>query len=173
MNALEAIHARQSIRAYQPRPIEPEKLEAILSAANRAASAANLQAYQIYVVRAAATKRALVAAAAGQAFLATAPVVLVFAVDPGRSAVKFGARGEQVYCMQDACAAVCNAMLAAVELGLGSCWVDAVDEALAGRILGLPDRHRAAVFLPIGYSAETPPGTPRRALTDLVTDLGV
>ena len=172
MNVLDAINARQSIRAYQTRPVEPEKLEAVLAAANRAASAANLQAYQIYVVRRAALKQALVAAAAGQQFLATAPVVLVFAVDPGRSAAKYGARGEQVYCMQDACAAVCNAMLAAVELGLGSCWVDAVDEALAGKVLGLPAGQRAVVFLPIGYPAESPPRTPRRALADLVTDLG-
>jgi nitroreductase len=172
MNVLEAINTRQSIRAYQARAIEPEKLEAVLSAANRAASAANLQAYQIYVVRDDARKQALAAAAAGQKFLATAPVVLVFAVDPARSAAEFGPRGEQVYCMQDVCAAVCNAMLAAVELGLGSCWVDAVDEASAGKTVGLPASQRAAVFLPIGYSAETPPQTTRRALSDLVKDLG-
>lgn len=171
MNVLEAIHARQSIRAYQTKTIEPEKLEAILSAANRAASAANLQAYQIYVVRSAFARQALVAAAAGQAFLATAPIVLVFAVDPSRSAAKFGGRGEQVYCMQDACAAVCNAMLAAVELGLGTCWVDAVDETLAGKIIGLPAGQRAAVLLPIGYPAEAPPRTTRRALSDLVVDV--
>ena len=171
MNVLEAIDARQSIRAYQPKPIEPERLAAVLAAANRAASASNLQAYQIYVVRDEARKQALVAAAAGQKFLATAPVVLVFAADPGRSAAKYGLRGEQVYCMQDACAAVCNAMLAAVELGLGTCWVDAVDAALAGRAAGLPDGQQAVVLLPIGYPAETPPRTPRRALTDLVVEL--
>jgi nitroreductase len=172
MNVLEAINARQSIRAYQTRAIEPEKLEAVLAAANRAASAANLQAYQIYVVREDARKQALAAAAAGQKFLATAPVVLVFAVDPSRSAAEFGSRGEQVYCMQDACAAVCNAMLAAVELGLGSCWVDAVDEASAGNAVGLAAGQRAAVILPLGYPAENPPRTTRRPLSDLVRDLG-
>jgi nitroreductase len=172
MNVLEAINTRQSIRAYQARAIEPEKLEAVLSAANRAASAANLQAYQIYVVRDDARKQALATAAAGQKFLASAPVVLVFAVDPGRSATKFGARGEQVYCMQDACAAVCNAMLAAVELGLGTCWVDAVDEGLAGQAVGLPAGQRAVVILPLGYPAETPPRTTRRELSELVRDLG-
>jgi nitroreductase len=172
MNVLEAIHVRQSIRAYQARAIEPAKLEEVLSAANRAASAANLQAYQIYVVRDEARKQALVAAAAGQKFLATAPIVLVFAVDPVRSAAKFGPRGEQIYCVQDACAAVCNAMLAAVELGLGTCWVDAVDEALAGKAIGLPAGQRAAVILPLGYPTENPPRTSRRALSDLVRDLG-
>ncbi len=171
MNVLEAINARQSIRAYQSRPVEPEKLEAVLSAANRAASAANLQAYHIYVVRDDARKQALAAAAAGQKFLASAPVVLVFAVEPARSAAKYGPRGEQIYCLQDACAAVGNAMLAAVELGLGSCWVDAVNEDLAGQALGLPAGRRAAVILPLGYPAEQPPRTSRRALSDLVTDL--
>jgi nitroreductase len=171
MNALEAIDARQSIRAYQLKPIEPEKLAAILAAANRAASAANLQAYQIHVVRDDTRKQALVAAAAGQKFLATAPVVLVFAADPARSAAKFGLRGDKVYCVQDACAAVCNAMLAAVELGLGTCWVDAVDEALAARAIGLPAGQRAVVILPVGYPAETPTRTTRRALSDLVVDL--
>jgi nitroreductase len=73
--------------------------------------------------------------------------------------------------MQDACAAVCNAMLAAVELGLGTCWVDAVDEASAGKAVGLPVGQRAVVLLPLGYPAETPPRTTRRALSDLVTDL--
>jgi nitroreductase len=63
-------------------------------------------------------------------------------------------------------------MLAAVELGLGTCWVDAVDEALAGKAIGLPAGQRAAVLLPIGYPAETPPRTTRRALSDLVTDMG-
>jgi nitroreductase len=171
MNVLEAINARQSIRAYQPRPVEPEKLEAVLSAANRAASAANLQAYHIFVIRGGARNPARAAAAAGQKFLATAPVVLVFAVEPARSAANYGARGEQIYCLQDACAAVGNAMLAAVELGLGTCWVDAVNETLAGQAIGLPAGQRAAVILPLGYPAEQPPPTSRRALSDLVTDL--
>jgi nitroreductase len=64
-----------------------------------------------------------------------------------------------------------NAMLAAVELGLGTCWVDAVNENLAGQAIGLPAGQRAAVILPLGYPAEQPPPTSRRALSDLVTDL--
>lgn len=170
MNVVDAIYARQSIRAYQPKAIPPEQLEVVLQAANQAPSAGNLQAYRIYVVRQQATKDALVAAAAGQKFLASAPVVLVFAVDPARSSGKFGRRGEQVYALQDACAAVSNAMLAAVQVGLATCWVDAVDEAAAGRAVGLSAGERAAVLLPIGYPAEAPPKTSRRALSDLVVE---
>jgi nitroreductase len=63
-------------------------------------------------------------------------------------------------------------MLAAVGLGLATCWVDAVDEAAAGKAIGLPAGQRAVVLLPVGYPAESPPRTTRRALSDLVTDLG-
>jgi nitroreductase len=172
MNVLEAIAARQSVRAYQPKDIEPAKLEAVLQAANQAASAANLQAYRIYVVRGADAKAGLVAAAMGQKWLAQAPVVLVFCADPACSAQKFGPRGADVYCVQDACAAVGNAMLAAVGVGLASCWVDAVDAKLAAQAIQCPDSLRPVVILPLGYAAETPARTPRRSLSDLVVDLG-
>jgi nitroreductase len=171
MNVLEAINARQSIRAFKATEIEPEKLEVILSAANRAPSAGNLQAYHIYVVKNQQIKEQLVEAAAGQKFLAQAPVVLVFCVDPQRSKEKFGDKGEKTYAMQDTCAAVCNAMLAAVELGLGSCWVDAVNENLAAKIINAKPGHIPAVILPIGYPAENPPKTSRRELSDIVTEV--
>ena len=48
MEYFEVVEKRQSIRKYQSRPIEPEKLEAILKAANQAPSAGNFQAYEIY-----------------------------------------------------------------------------------------------------------------------------
>ncbi|MGC8743257.1 MAG: nitroreductase family protein [Verrucomicrobiia bacterium] len=171
MNVLEAINARQSIRAYKPIEIEQEKLKIILSAANRAPSAGNLQAYHIYIVKKQQIKDRLVEAAAGQKFLAQAPIVLVFCTDSQRSKEKFGDKGEKVYAMQDTCAAVCNAMLAAVELGLGSCWVDAVNESLAAKIINAKHGHIPAVILPIGYPAENPPKTTRRELSDIVSEV--
>jgi nitroreductase len=62
-------------------------------------------------------------------------------------------------------------MLAAVEFGLGTCWVDAVIEDLASKAIGLPAGQRAAIILPLGYPAEQPPRTSRRPLSDLVTGL--
>ncbi len=170
MNVIKAINKRQSIRAYQQKEVEPEKLEAILSAANRAPSAGNLQAYQIYVIRKEEMKQKLAEAAAGQNFLAQAPVVLVFCSVPERSKEKYGEKSV-VYAMQDACAAVCNVMLAAVELGLGTCWVDAVIETLAAKAINAKNGHIPEVILPIGYPAEKPPYTTRRELSDIVTEV--
>lgn len=44
------LFTRVSIRKYQPTPVEPEKLEAILRAAMQAPSAANQQPWEFYVV---------------------------------------------------------------------------------------------------------------------------
>ncbi|HNQ88817.1 MAG TPA: nitroreductase family protein [Verrucomicrobiota bacterium] len=169
MNTLDAIQARRSVRAFQPRPVEAEKLDALLNAINQAPSAGNLQAYQVYLVRRETTRQRLAAAALGQKFLAQAPMVLVVCACPSRSA-KYGQRGAELYCLQDATVAVAYGQLAATALGLASCWVGAFDESQVKEVLGLPAAERPVAMLPIGYPAETPPRTPRRWLTDLVKE---
>jgi nitroreductase len=170
MNVLEAIQTRRSIRAFQQRAIEPGKLRTVLEAVRQAPSAGNLQAFHVHVVRDEANKRALAAAALGQEFLASAPVVLVFAAQPSRSA-KYGRRGAELYCIQDATIAVTYAQLAAAELGLATCWIGAFDEAVVARGLRLPATERPVTILPLGYAAESPNPKSRRALEDLVTGL--
>ena len=49
--ALAAIAARRSIRRFEDRPVEPEKLRAVLDAARLAPSAANAQPWAFVVVR--------------------------------------------------------------------------------------------------------------------------
>jgi nitroreductase len=166
----ETVRARRSVRAYQSRPVEPAQLEAILDAANRAPSAGNLQGYEIHVVRDAAARRALARACLDQLFVAQAPVALVFCADPARSGAKYGRRGEELYCVQDATIAAAYAQLAAAALGLGTCWVGAFDETQVARVLRLRAGLRPVAILPVGWPAETPAPTPRRALSDLVRE---
>ena len=78
MEFFDVLEARRSTRLFKPESIAPAALERILDAVNRAPSAGNLQAYEVYLVRDALQKDALVTAAGGQDFLAQAPVVLVF-----------------------------------------------------------------------------------------------
>ena len=170
MNLFEAIEARQSIRAYQPKEIEPSQLEAVLQAAQRAPSAGNCEAYQIYLVRDPALKRALAEAALKQEFVAQAPVVLVFCTLPNRAA-RYGKRGEQLYCLQDATIAAAYAQLAATALGLATCWVGAFSEESVVEALELPPSQRPVAILPVGYPAEQPARTPRRSLKEMVQEL--
>jgi nitroreductase len=168
MDFFDVVSKRHSIRAYKDQPIEPEKLQRILEAINRAPSAGNLQAYEIYMVCEVKSKIALVKAAYDQEFLAQAPVVLVFCAHAARSAGKYGKRGIELYCVQDAAIACAFAMLAATALGLSTVWVGAFDENEVRYILNAPQAHRPVAMLPVGYAAETPQIRPRRRQNDLV-----
>jgi nitroreductase len=172
MDLFDAIKARQSVRAYQAKEIEADKVNAILAAANQAPSAGNLQAYQIYLIRDAKLKRALARAALGQDFVAQAPVVLVFCAHPARASARYGKRGERLYSLQDATVAVAYAQLAATALGLATCWVGAFDDDQVIRAMDLSAAQHPVAILPVGYPAEVPARTPRRALDDLVSDKG-
>jgi nitroreductase len=164
----QAISARQSVRTYQATAVNDARLEKVLTAANTAPSAGNLQAYEIVVVRHAATRSALATAAHGQAFLAQAPIVLVFFADPARSAARYAGRGERLFCIQDATIAACYAQLAATDLGFGTCWVGAFDDKRVAQAVAAPPHLRPVCLLAIGSTAERPSYTSRRQLSDLV-----
>lgn len=168
MDFFTVLQERHSVRAFAERPVEPEKLQAVLEAANRAPSAGNLQAYEIYVVTRPTVLKALMRAAFEQKFVAQVPVVLVFCAHPVRSARSYGERGATLYSLQDATIACAYAQLAATALGLGSVWVGAFDEDAVRKALGVGKELVPVALLPIGYAAEKPEITPRRALDDLV-----
>jgi nitroreductase len=168
MEFFDALQARHSVRAYADAPVEEDKLVKLLEALNLAPSAGNLQAFEVYVITHADQRSELVVAASGQDFLAQAPVVLVFCAHAARSIGKYGQRGANLYCLQDATIACTYAMLAATALGLSTVWVGAFNEGEVSRIIDLPQAHRPVAMLPIGYAAEKPSIRGRRSQGDLV-----
>jgi nitroreductase len=165
------VRARHSVRAFADQPVGLEMLRRILDTATRAPSAGNLQAYAIYAVAKRSAREALARAAFDQAFVAQAPVVLVFCAHPARSARRYGDRGWTLYCIQDATIACAYAQLAATALGLATVWVGAFDEDAVRRALDVPPDLRPVAILPIGYPAEAPEITGRRTLEDLVRSI--
>ncbi|OQA41185.1 MAG: Oxygen-insensitive NADPH nitroreductase [Chloroflexi bacterium ADurb.Bin325] len=170
MELSELIHARRSVRAYQDRPVEAEKVKTLLDLVDRAPSAGNLQAYEIYRVSAPRVRAAL-ARAADQSFIAQAPLILVFFANPGRSARKYGTRGKELYALQDATIAATYAMLVAQDLGLSTVWIGAFDDAGVTAAVSAPGDWVPIAVLPIGYAAEKPDASSRRNLAELVHDL--
>jgi nitroreductase len=168
MDFFALVQKRRSVRAFVERRVEPEKLDAILEAANRAPSAGNLQAYEIYAVTRKATLRALADAALGQEFVAQAPVALVFCAHPGLSSRKYGRRGASLYAVQDATIACAHAHLAAAALGLASVWVGAFNDEAAREAIAVGQDLAPIAILPIGYPAEDPETSPRRPLAGIV-----
>ncbi len=168
MDFFEVIRTRRSIRRFKNRPVEEEKLNAVLEAANAAPSAGNLQAFEMYVVRNPAALMQLAGLLPPMEFFAEVPVVLVFCANPERSVIKYSDRGRTLYAVQDATIACTHAMLAATALGLASVWVGAFPEQAVAKSLALPAAYRPVALLPIGYPAETVEPRTRRALKDLV-----
>ena len=168
----EVVKTRQAIRAFQNKPIEPAVIQQIFDTINRAPSAGNLQAYEIYAVTRRESLNALVPAARlktrGQEYIAQAPIALVFCAHPARSTPRFGSRGETLYCVQDATIACAYAQLAATALGLATVWIGSFDEAAVRQAIGANEDVRPLIILPMGYAAEKPDLSTRRSLDDLV-----
>lgn len=166
MEFVEVLTQRRSVRAYKPQPVEENKLTRVFQAANMAPSAGNLQAYKVFVVREQAKRDDLAKAAHDQGFIAQAPVCLIFCADPDRSAAKYGKRGKELYSVQDATIAGTFAMLAAVDLGLATVWVGDFDEQKVQQVLSAKSVRPVAMFS-LGYAAEQPEPSPRRALEEI------
>lgn len=162
MDFLELVKTRRSVRVFLPTEVEEEKLQQILEAAKWAPSAGNLQARDFIIVRNPEKRRQLAEAAYGQDFIAEAPVVLVVCANRGKSAKRYGRRGESLYCIQDATASVENILLMAHAVGLASCWVGAFDEEEVKEKLNIPEDVMPVAILPLGYAAEKPIAPSRR-----------
>lgn len=171
MTFLELAKARYSVRAYQSRPIEPEKLEKILEAGRAAPTACNYQPQRIYVAKS-KESRAKLAAVCRYTF--DAPVVLVVCYDRAQEWKNqlmpgYGS-GET-----DAAIVCTHMMLQAWALGIGSCWVGYFNANEVAKALALSESLTVCALLPLGYAAEgTVPGAShlrRKAPNEMITVL--
>jgi len=150
MNVIDAIKTRKSVRAYLDKPVENEKLDTILKAARLAPSAVNLQEWRFVVVRDSDKRKKLVEAAKGQTFVGEAPVVLVACAETDNHVMTCG----QLCYPIDVAIALDHITLAAVELGLGTCWIGKFDEKKVKEILGIPEEIRVVGLMPLGYPSD-------------------
>jgi len=105
-------------------------------------------------------KEAVADAAFNQDFIAEAPIVLILCANQDRSAVRYGARGRDLYSIQDATIAASYAQLASTALGLGSVWIGAFDEFAVKKIISAD---KPIAIIPIGYPDEKAEETKRRS----------
>jgi nitroreductase len=162
MSVLETIKRRQSIRAYESREVEEEKLLAILEAGRLAPSAVNFQPWTFVVIR---KDRARLKTVYDRKWFLSAPVVIAVCIDRGRAWKRADGRS---YADVDAAIAMDHMILAATELGLGTCWVGAFNKEDACRALDLPENIEPMLFTPLGYPAQQPTRQPREPLDKIV-----
>jgi nitroreductase len=167
MDIFDVIRGRRSIRAYQSKPVDKEKIRRLLESAILAPSEGNLQSWKFFVVENDEKRRELVKAAGNQTFISEAPVAIVVCTDSAATA-PYGIRGKTLYCIQTSGAAVQNILLSAYAMGLGTCWVGAFREEEVSKSLGLPNHLRPVAIIPVGYPAENPEMRKRKTLEEVV-----
>jgi nitroreductase len=154
----DSIRIRKSVRSYLDRPVEKEKLDRVLNAVRLAPSASNRQEWRFVVVTDPEKRRRLAEAAAGQRFVAEAPVVIAACAETDG---KIMSCGQACYPI-DVAIAIDHLTLAAVAEGLGTCWIGSFDPDTVRRILEIPEQIVVVELLPLGYPKDPKPVTKSR-----------
>ena len=142
--------ARFSLRNYDSRPIEQEKIDCLLECVRLAPSAVNFQPCVFYVV----TDQALLAQLQdcyNRDWFKTAPMCIV-AYGNHQQAWHRKLDGKD-HTDIDVAIAVDHLTLAAVDMGLGSCWICNFDAQKCAQVLDLPEGVEPIAMVPIGYAA--------------------
>jgi nitroreductase len=174
MNFMEIARSRQSCRSYdQGRPVEQEKLDAILEAFRLSPSACNGQPYHLTVCRGeAASKVAAATTGLGMnKFAAQAPVLLVISEKPYVKTAALGAKvkGNDYRSMDIGIAAAYLTAEAAAQ-GLGTCILGWLDDEKIRKICSLDAPVRLVITL--GYPKDDCLRSKKRKdLDELVTYL--
>lgn len=161
---IDLLRGRRSVRKYENRAVEPEKIDLLKEAVLRSPSSRNIKPWTFIFV----DDRSLLSELArskphGAGFLENAALGVVVCADAGKSDTW----------IEDCSIASIIVQLAAQAVGLGSCWVQIRGRAHADgkpsedhvrRILGVPDAFAVESIVSIGYPAEKKAGIPKEAL---------
>jgi nitroreductase len=153
MEFMDLVKQRYSVRAYDSRPVEDEKLEYVLEAARLAPTGSNRQAFQLIVIRTKGRREEMNRLYRGQWF-ADAPIVICAVARPDY--------GLNIGIVMD------HLILAATDQGLGTCWIGAFDHDAAREILGIPDDMAPVIMATLGYSADKPRTKSRKEMDEIV-----
>ena len=151
---MEEIFKRISVRKFEDRPVEQEKIERIMKAAMQAPSAGNQQPWEYYIVRNKDVIQKLSGCSPYSSCAANAPAVIVPCLKA--EGLHFPELGEI-----DLAITTEHVLLEAVSQGLGGVWLavapfeDRMEKADAA--LGIGETLHVFALVPIGYPAEDHP----------------
>ena len=164
MDCSEIFEKRYSVRAYKPDPVETDKLNEVLEAARMAPTAANRQPFQLIVIHTKGRETEL-KRIYSQEWFVQAPLIVCACSVPAQAWVR---RDGKNYGDVDVAIMMDHLILAATNLGLGTCWIAAFDSRAAREVLRLPDDVEPIAFTPLGYPADQPTPKKRKPLSELV-----
>ena len=161
MDVLEAIKQRRSIRQFTDEPIGKDALERLLDAARWAPTASNQQRWRFVVVTSPSVKELIKKFAPG--IFVMPAVFIVICVEKAPDANPWA---EATY-LADCAIAAQNIMLAAYEMGIGSCPALSYAKVAISEILNIPEGIEPLLVITLGYPAEDPEPPPRMALEQI------
>ncbi len=166
MDFLKLAQERYSCRKFEDKPVEDEKIDALLQAAQLAPTAVNFQPQRILVLTDKEKIKALEENKCTR-YTFNAPLMMVVCYDTERSwKRKYDNADEGIV---DASIVATHIMLEAASLGLGSTWVGSFDPAIAQSVLNIPESYKVVALLPIGYPDQEPSAkhSDRLPITDI------
>jgi len=150
MEFIDVIKARTSVREYSDRSVEAEKISYVLECARLAPSWRNKQCWRFIVIQNKETIKEIAKTSLINPWVKTAPVLVVACGDPTES----GKHGSLEYYMVDVSIALEQLVLAATDVGLGTCWTAGFKEDHVKELLEIPKRIRVVAITPLGYPAD-------------------
>ena len=151
MQFIELATKRYSVRSYKAEPVEDDKLQSVLQAARLAPTAANRQAFRLIVIPTRSRESELLRIY-NRPWFVQAPVVICICAIPNEAWVRSDGKN---YGDVDAAIVMDHLVLAAADLGLGTCWIGAFHEDEVKKLLNIPEEIRVVGLLTVGYPAET------------------
>ena len=164
MNFVDLINKRYSARSYKSTPIEQDKLLYVLEAARIAPTASRCQPFQIVVIHTNGREDGLLSVYPKSWFV-QAPLVICLCSLLADCWIR---KDGKQYLDVDIAIVMDYLILAATELGLGTCFIAAFDAVNARKVLSLPESVEPILFTPLGYPDDLPKIKDRKNLEDLV-----
>lgn len=165
MDFQKLIETRYSVRAYSSKPVEKEKVEKVLHAAQMAPTAANRQPFHFIVIETKGRGEEL-GRIYHREWFSKAPLVICACADATQAWTRMDGKH---YADVDTTIAMDHLILAAADLGLGTCWVAAFDPQAAREILHIPVALEPIAFTPLGYPKDSVREKKRKEIPDIVS----
>ncbi len=151
MTFLDLACRRHSVRSYRSHAVPDDALATVLEAGRVAPTAANRQPIRIIVIHTAGREAELRRIYDRDWFVQAPLLLCVCAVrDEAWSRTMYDGRS---HADVDAAIVMDHMVLAAADLGLGTCWIAAFDPAAAREVLAVPPEGEPMLFSPLGYPA--------------------
>ena len=165
MEFFDILEKRYSMRGFEDKEVEKEKLDKILEAARLAPTGVNFQPFKVVVIDVKKNKNALKKLYPADWFV-EAPIVLAVVASREKSWTR-NFDGWNIAEI-DATIVMTHMILAAEDLGLNTCFIANFKPDEAKAFLDLDDEWEPLLFTPLGYGNAEPRDTPRKPIDELV-----